>query len=788
MKRSVSLFLALIVIALLIPFASISVSAATHAGTKADPYTAADANSVGSKLATNAFTSSAVYVKGIVSSFEDAGNYVKNLKLVDKKGDTATFLCYTVNKTTSVSSIKVGDTVVVYGYIKNYNGTAEIATKNDGGTSIYAEFISSDNAGTGGDPVVPPVSGDPTHKGTKADPYSAADANIVGGKLASGAFTSTAVYVKGIVSSFEDKDTYVKNLKLVDKKGDTASFLCYSVSMTDAVSEIKVGDTVVVYGFIKNYSGTAEMATKTEGTTTTYAEFISSDNGGTGGQDDPPISGDTTHAGTKADPYSVADAIIAASALGEKEYSKDRVYVKGIIDTCSDVGSYVQNIHLIDKDGDKVFFTVYSANETDTCKDPKVGDTVVIFGYLVNWYGTPEMSNLKLSETENIYPEFVSITKGDSPDPLGDTPDHSGTADDPYSATDAIIVASQLNKNAFSADRVYVTGVVKSFTDKETFVQNLYLINEEGDKNAFLVYSANKTDDVPSIAVGETVTVYGYLINYNGTPEMSNQKFSETENVYPELVETIDITDKTLEERLIEKVGEKNAKGKFDVIIEAPETFEKGKEIEVSVIVKNITVTEGLSQLDFVFNYDNKNLVITNALGDDKALNCVDKLPSENWDNLSRIKFDEKGIVNAGKVEVGVLNASDNVSAKKDGDIAFKFTFTVDADAEDEIGFYIANASVSGYDWTNTETIYVGNGSYAITKVAEEGKILIGDVNLDGVVNSRDYALLKRHCLNTYKLEGDGLKAGDINGDGAVNAKDYGLLKRACLGTYTIVQ
>lgn len=659
MKRSVSLFLALIVIALLIPFASISVSAATHAGTKADPYTAADANSVGSKLATNAFTSSAVYVKGIVSSFEDAGNYVKNLKLVDKKGDTATFLCYTVNKTTSVSSIKVGDTVVVYGYIKNYNGTAEIATKNDGGTSIYAEFISSDNAGTGGDPVVPPVSGDPAHKGTKADPYSAADANIVGGKLASGAFTSTAVYVKGIVSSFDDSGDYVKNLKLVDKKGDTASFLCYTVNKTTAVSEIKVGDTVVVYGFIKNYSGTAEMATKTDGDTKTYAEFISSDNGGTGGQDDPPISGDTTHAGTKADPYSVADAIIAASALGEKEYSKDRVYVKGIIDTCSDVGSYVQNIHLIDKEGDKVFFTVYSANETDTCKDPQVGDTVVIYGYLVNWYGTPEMSN---------------------------------------------------------------------------------------------------------------------------------QKFSETENVYPELVKTIDITDKTLEERLIEKVGEKNANGKFDVIVEAPETFEKGKEIEVSVTVKNITVTEGLSQLDFVFNYDNKNLVITNALGDDKALNCVDKLPSENWDNLSRIKFDEKGIVNTGKVEVGVLNASDNVSAKKDGDVTFKFTFTVNDDAEDEIGFYIANASVSGYDWTNTETIYVGNGSYAITKVAEEEKILIGDVNLDGVINSRDYALLKRHCLGTYKLEGDGLKAGDINGDNAVNARDYGLLKRACLGTYTIEQ
>lgn len=65
------------------------------------------------------------------------------------------------------------------------------------------------------------------------------------------------------------------------------------------------------------------------------------------------------------------------------------------------------------------------------------------------------------------------------------------------------------------------------------------------------------------------------------------------------------------------------------------------------------------------------------------------------------------------------------------------------------------------------------------------GFIKIGDVSMDGKVNSKDYTLLKRHCLGTFDLEGGAYDAGDISGDGKVNSKDYSLLKRFCLGTYS---
>lgn len=61
-----------------------------------------------------------------------------------------------------------------------------------------------------------------------------------------------------------------------------------------------------------------------------------------------------------------------------------------------------------------------------------------------------------------------------------------------------------------------------------------------------------------------------------------------------------------------------------------------------------------------------------------------------------------------------------------------------------------------------------------------------GDVNGDGVRDSIDYMMLKRHCLGTFRLAEGALGAADVNGDGTINATDYMMLKRHCLGTYRI--
>ncbi len=60
---------------------------------------------------------------------------------------------------------------------------------------------------------------------------------------------------------------------------------------------------------------------------------------------------------------------------------------------------------------------------------------------------------------------------------------------------------------------------------------------------------------------------------------------------------------------------------------------------------------------------------------------------------------------------------------------------------------------------------------------------LLGDVNYDGIIDKKDYAIIKRYNFNTAKLEGSDFDAADVNCDRFVNSRDYALLKRYCFGT-----
>ncbi len=64
-----------------------------------------------------------------------------------------------------------------------------------------------------------------------------------------------------------------------------------------------------------------------------------------------------------------------------------------------------------------------------------------------------------------------------------------------------------------------------------------------------------------------------------------------------------------------------------------------------------------------------------------------------------------------------------------------------------------------------------------------EREFVPGDVNGDGHIDARDYAMLKRYLLGTYDLTVAELARADANGDGIVNAADYATIKRKVLGT-----
>lgn len=65
-------------------------------------------------------------------------------------------------------------------------------------------------------------------------------------------------------------------------------------------------------------------------------------------------------------------------------------------------------------------------------------------------------------------------------------------------------------------------------------------------------------------------------------------------------------------------------------------------------------------------------------------------------------------------------------------------------------------------------------------------EIYLGDVNIDGKINSIDYMMLKRHFLGTYIIPESRLLFADVNGDGEIKSHDYLMLKRHFLGTYNI--
>ncbi|MDD4165105.1 MAG: polysaccharide deacetylase family protein [Eubacteriales bacterium] len=94
--------------------------------------------------------------------------------------------------------------------------------------------------------------------------------------------------------------------------------------------------------------------------------------------------------------------------------------------------------------------------------------------------------------------------------------------------------------------------------------------------------------------------------------------------------------------------------------------------------------------------------------------------------------------------------------------------------------------SVTDGETTLSDTDYVGTGNIINCKDGTYKAVVLGDVDGDGKITSRDYLKLKRNFLNLYELKNEYLSAGDADEDGAIKAFDYLIIKRHFLGTYTI--
>ena len=115
-------------------------------GTLNNPVTTTYAYNVCAGLAKGESSANPFYIKGTVTKIGETGKYYKNVYFTD--GNTE-MLIYTINMGDGITGFEVGDTIVAYGYIKNYNGIIEMATYN-GSVYVYVVAVESENNNQGG--------------------------------------------------------------------------------------------------------------------------------------------------------------------------------------------------------------------------------------------------------------------------------------------------------------------------------------------------------------------------------------------------------------------------------------------------------------------------------------------------------------------------------------------------------------------------------------------------------------------------------------------------------------
>lgn len=382
-------------------------------GTLESPYNVAAALQVASGLSwtsnDNCEKAGPYYVKGKISrigkdkstsadlTYAQSGNFSNATFYISDDGSTNDeFYCYRLsylgNKkfTSGQTDIEVGDEVVIYAELMNYsNNTPE----NSGG---YLYSLNGETSG-GTTPEVP--AGNPEGDGSEASPYNVAAALQATANLS---WTSNdsyqkvgPYYVKGKISQIgKDKDTgadltytqsgtFSNATFYISDDGSTSNeFYCYRLSylgnqtFSSGMTDIKVGDEVVIYAELMNYRGNTPETVNKSG-------YLFSLNGDTGS-----ITPVETVTGT------VAETIAAADNSGV------------VIPEATIMAKSKAGIVVADATGSVYLF--FNSKNGETVPDVAVGDNVKVEATKSTYGGIPEFTKptvTKLSGGTAVYPE-----------------------------------------------------------------------------------------------------------------------------------------------------------------------------------------------------------------------------------------------------------------------------------------------------------------------------------------------------------------------------------------------
>lgn len=369
----------------------------------AEAITVAEARDICSKLESGAVTTDKYYVKGFVkkvkeiseADFQSFGNLT--FFMVDQKDDKDDFEAFQVNGKDSkaflnMNEVEVGDYVVVYGNLTNYNGTYE--TTNKGTAYVY----SSSNANFGVKPEGSLI--DIDYQGDEANitDFLAEYGSIVAGD------TTDYVTVRGVVKSDASVNLGYGTATFTITNG-VDNLYCYGIAAGKGDGEtftkfidgqqLVEGDFVTVYARLYNYNGKLELI---KGYITRTSNTF----------DGSAIQGPDT--------ISVAEANEIGKALASGKTSPKQYVIVGRVTTLDDISVNYGNLsfHICDVDDESatpetfyIYRAYYLDNKKYTQKDAdnnpiEVGDVVTILGQIMNYNGTPETPQGGAYVTEHI--------------------------------------------------------------------------------------------------------------------------------------------------------------------------------------------------------------------------------------------------------------------------------------------------------------------------------------------------------------------------------------------------
>ena len=166
-----------------------------------------------------------------------------------------------------------------------------------------------------------------------------------------------------------------------------------------------------------------------------------------------------------------------------------------------------------------------------------------------------------------------------------------------------------------------------------------------------------------------------------------------------------------LREELISLVGEMHSDAMFAWEIQTH--AQKDGTVTVELTINDIAKDVGLQGVAGQLHYNPQQMTLLTESNKENELQCVTALPSDKWENMSRLVRDDAGEIVPGLIELSAVNATDSTVITDDTPVVFSLHFSL-ADGYTYSGVYMPTESVYGLDTDVNEV--VGNGAYAIVE------------------------------------------------------------------------